>query len=59
MDKASLVLISLKSICQNLDVNLGSLSDTITRGRPWSRKTVLKKIFAISIAVAVVLVGWR
>ena len=59
VDKVSLVSMSLKSICQNLDVNLGSLSDTITRGRPWSQKTVLKKMFATSTAVAVVVVGWR
>src|SRR5436305_11939201 len=54
---ASLVPRVLKRVCQNLLVNLASLSDTMDWGRPCNRKMQSKKSLAVSGAVAVVLVG--
>src|SRR4051812_418309 len=47
----------LKSAFQNKLVNLGSRSDTIILGIPCNLNIVSKKSFAISGAVAVVVVG--
>src|SRR3954449_5263258 len=59
VDIASRVPKVQKRLCQNLLVNLASRSEMIKVGRPWSRKTLSKKIFAVSGAVAVVREGTR
>src|SRR3954451_1830962 len=59
VDIASRVPMVRKRLCQNLLVNLGSRSEMIEVGRPWSRKTLSKKILAVSGAVAVVREGTR
>src|SRR5947199_5170275 len=54
VDITSLVPMVRNRLCQNLLVNLASWSEMIEVGRPWSRKTWSKNIFAVSGAVAVV-----
>ena len=53
----SVVPITLQTSLQKLLVNLVSLSDTITLGKPCSLTTASMKILAVSTAVAVLWVG--